>query len=114
MNRILLTSLALSLSLTLVLEILFFLITGKKDKKDMLLVMMVNILTNPVVVLVYWMALLYTDWNKAFIIVPLELFAVLTEGYYYSRYGHRFTHPYIFSLAANAFSYGIGVLIQQL
>lgn len=50
MNAQLLTSLAYSLLLTLIIETSFFLIIGKRRKKDLILVCLVNILTNPPVV----------------------------------------------------------------
>jgi uncharacterized protein YneF (UPF0154 family) len=119
MNQTLITSLAISLSLTIVLEIGFFILTrklftNKCYKKDLLLVVLVNVLTNPVVVLLYWLAVLYTDWNTAIVIIPLELFAVLTEGFYYKKYGGSFRRPYLFSAAANIFSFGTGVSINML
>ena len=113
MSGTLLTSLALSLVLTVALEAGFFLLTGKRGKKDIALLFLVNVLTNPVVVLSYWLAVLYTSWNSYAILIPLELFAVLTEGYYYKKYGSDFRRPYLFSTGANVFSFGTGVLIQQ-
>lgn len=113
MSRALLASLGISLALTLVFETGFFLLTGKRDKKDLLLLVLVNILTNPVVVLLYWLTVLRWEVNSV-IIVPLEVFAVLTEGFYYRKYGLNFKHPYLFSLAANAFSFGAGLLINWL
>jgi len=109
-------SLAISLALTLVLETGFFLIImsikGRHDKKDTALVVMVNILTNPAVVLLYWLATLYTSINYVIILAPLEISAVFIEGYIYKEHGRYFKHPYIFSIAANAFSFGMGVIIQ--
>jgi len=110
----LLSALAVSLAMTLVLEVGYFLLTGKRDKKDLLLVVMVNILTNPVVVLTYWLVALYTNWNLIVVIIPLELLAVFVEGFHYKKYGNAFKRPYRFSLAANVFSYGMGLLIQML
>jgi len=116
MSNDIIISLIVSLALTLILEVGFFLIVrsikGKHDKKDLALVVMVNILTNPAVVLLYWLAILYTDINYAIIIAPLEISAVFIEGYIYKKRGRYFKHPYIFSIAANAFSFGIGVLTQ--
>jgi len=106
-------SLVVSLILTIILETGFFLIVGKRNKKDLLLVVFVNILTNPIVVSLYWLAFFYTGWNRAAVTAALELFAVLTEGYYYKKYGKGFKYPYLFSIAANAFSYGTGVLLLQ-
>lgn len=112
MNHALISALAISLLLTIALETGFFLLIGKREKKDILLLVMVNILTNPVVVLLYWLTAIYSDWNTVAVLVPLELFAVLTEGYYYKKYGRNFKHPYLFSLNANAFSFGMGLLVQ--
>jgi len=118
MNQALITSLAVSLLLTIVLEIGFFVLAGrlftsKRDKKDLLLVVLVNILTNPVVVLLYWLTALYTNWNTVIVLILLELFAVFTEGYYYKKYGSGFCRPYLFSIAVNIFSFGTGALIQM-
>ncbi|MCL1873619.1 MAG: hypothetical protein FWF85_05835 [Clostridiales bacterium] len=112
MNRELFPALAVSLIMTLLLEIGFFLLIGKRQKKDLLLLVLVNILTNPPVVLLYWLAVLYTDLNASLIKIPLELFAIFTEGYLYNKYGQNFKRPYLFSAAANLFSYGIGALLQ--
>jgi len=109
----LVVSLVVSLVLTVVFELGFFLLAGKRSKKDLLLVVLVNVVTNPVVVLAYWLASFYTDVNHIIVKLPLELFAVLTEGYYYKKYGEDFRHPYVFSAAANIFSFGTGVLLQQ-
>jgi len=113
MNGVILASLAISLILTLALESGFFFIAGKRNIKDWLLLVMVNILTNPAVVLLYWLAVLYTDLHRAAIIVPLELAAVFIEGRCYRKYGENFKRPYLFSIAANAFSFGSGVIIQH-
>ena len=113
MSGELLTALTVSLISTVALEAGFFLLAGKRNKKDLLLTVMVNIITNPAVVLLYWLAVLYTGWNRIVIKIPLELFAVFTEGYYYRKYGRDFKHPYLFSIATNAFSFGIGLLIQN-
>ena len=108
-------ALAVSLALTAALEAGFFLVTGKgkRGKKDLLLTVMANIITNPAVVLLYWLAVLNTDWDRTVIKIPLELSAVVIEGYYYKKYGAGFKRPYLFSAAANAFSFGIGAVIQQ-
>ena len=110
----LIISLIISLILTLVFESGFFFIVGKRDKKDLLLLILVNIITNPIVVLSYWLIVLFTNLNQYIMLIPLELFAVAFEGHYYKKYGRSFRRPYLFSLAANIFSFGIGELIQRL
>ena len=107
-------SLAISLIMTLLLETGFFFLVGKRNKKDLLLLVMVNVLTNPVVVSIYWLTVLYMNFNHVLITIPLELFAILTEGFYYKKYGLDFSRPYLFSVAANAFSFGMGVLLQKI
>jgi len=113
MDIIVLSSLALSLTLTVALEAGFFLLVGKRDKKDLLLLLLVNVITNPVVVLSYWLATFYTRLDTRVILIPLELFAVFTEGCYYKKYGRSFRRPFLFSVAANMFSFWSGVLIQK-
>ena len=114
MERALLISLAASLSLTLVLETGFFLLTGKRNKKDLLLVALANVMTNPAVVLLYWLAVDYSGFNWIITIAVLEVLAVLTEGYIYKKHGQDFKRPYGFSLFANMFSYGTGMLLQMI
>ena len=110
----LLTALGISLGLTLIFEVGFFFIVGKRNKKDVLLVVLVNTLTNPIVVLLYWIAFFSTNWNTTAIIIPLEVFAVLTEGFIYKKYAQSIKRPFLFSLAANAFSFSLGMIIQRL
>ena len=114
MTKALLVSLVASLLLTLLLESGFYFLVGKREKKDYLLLLLVNIITNPVVVLSYWLLALYTTWNLNLVIVPLELCAVVVEGIYYKKYSRELNRPYLFSLCANSFSYGVGALLQIL
>ena len=107
-------ALAVSLSLTIALELALIFILGIRDKKDLLLVVLVNIITNPLVMLLYWLAVSYTSWHQVIIKAPLELFAIVTEGYYYKKYGQGFKRPYTFAVAANIFSFGIGELLKYL
>jgi len=114
MNAALLSSLALSLALTLVFEAGFFFLAGKRNKKDLLLLALVNTITNPVVVLCYGLAALFTRLNAALLLLPLEAFAVLTEGALYKKFGRDFKRPYLFSLAANSFSFAVGMVLQMI
>lgn len=113
MIEALIISLVVSLLLTLVLECGFFFIVGKSDKKDLLLLVLVNVLTNPLVVLTFWLIQSYTYWNAYIVLVVLEVLAVVVEGGYYKKFGESFKRPFLFALAANAFSFLSGLLIQQ-
>jgi len=106
------TALAISLVLTVIFETGFFLITGKRNKKDLLLVVLVNTLTNPIVVLLYWIMFYNTNWNTIIIKMPLELLAVFTEGFFYKKYAQSIKRPFLFSLVANAVSFTLGLLLQ--
>jgi hypothetical protein len=107
-------ALAASLILTLVLEMGLFLLLRGRDKKDALLLVMVNLLTNPPVVLLFWLSQMYTDIAPALVQLPLEAAAVFIEGRCYKKFGRAVRRPYLLSLALNAFSYGAGLVIQTL
>ena len=100
--------------MTVILELAIFFITGKRSKNDALLVLLANTLTNPVVVFLCWVTVIFTDIHYAAVIIPLELLAVLCEGWIYKRKGDDFKRPYLFSTCANAFSFGSGLLLQFL
>ncbi|MCL2671849.1 MAG: hypothetical protein FWF10_07420 [Clostridiales bacterium] len=108
----LIQSLLLSLGLTLVFEVAFFFSVGKRNRRDLLLLVLVNIITNPLVVLLFWLNSYYTRWNVVLVTAVLELLAFAAEGVYYKRYGQDFRRPFLFSLAANAVSYGLGLVLQ--
>ncbi|NLT12989.1 MAG: hypothetical protein GXY05_01455 [Clostridiales bacterium] len=107
----LLTALGISLAATLALELLFAFVFRKRGK-DLILVCLVNVLTNPAVVLIYILASTYTEFSPVLLKAALEAMAVLTEAYYYKRYGTCFPKPLLFSLSANAFSFFAGELIS--
>ena len=104
-----LTALALALGLTLVFELAFSLVWGLR-KKQLLLVILMNILTNPAVNLLY--ALSYQiGWNRIWIILSLELAAFITEGFCCRGMIQR---PWLFALLVNGFSYSMGELLKCL
>ena len=106
-------SLGASLGLTLVFEGAFALLWGLRGR-DLLLCALVNLLTNPIVV---FCALCWRRYgpDPAWLPVPfLEALAVLTEGYFYRRDGEAVRRPFLFSLCANACSYGLGLVLSAL
>jgi len=109
-----LAALGISLGLTLLLEGLIALVAGVRDKKDLLLVCLVNVLTNPAVVLCYYLNSAYIGMNPIMVKVILEALAVLTEGMYYKKYSSGMSHPFWFSILANGVSFGAGLLLNQL
>lgn len=111
MGSWLIASLAVSLVLTLLLEEGFALLSGIRHRKDLLLVCLVNIVTNPAVVLCYHIATSYTSWSPVLITAILEISAFLAEGLYYKAYAMCIDHPFRFSALANTFSFCIGLVI---
>ncbi|MCL2179116.1 MAG: hypothetical protein FWC28_03340 [Proteobacteria bacterium] len=110
MSTQLLAALGISLLATLVLEVGFFWLMGKRHLGDLRLLVLVNVLTNPIVVLLYWWAHPYMGRSPT---LGLELFAIVVEGCYYRKYGRDFKRPFLFSAAANVFSFGLGALFQR-
>ena len=102
-------SLAVSLALTLALELLFALLWGVK-RQDLPLVALVNVLTNPVVVLCYTAAGLYLPVALLPVTLALEVGAVLVEGYLFTtRSDIRL--PWLFAVCVNLFSFTVGLLL---
>ncbi len=100
-------TLLVSLLLTLALEGLFGLIWGLRSRRDWLLLLAVNVVTNPIVVSLY--ALLDGGW---LVTAALEASAVLAEGLAYRKWGQDARPAFLFSLCANCFSYFSGVVLN--
>ena len=101
---------------TILIEVVVGLIIGVRNKKDILNVILVNVLTNPLVtsipVLIY-INLRYTPYIISIII--LEIFAFVSEGFIYKKtLTYKKINPFIISLILNLSSYLIGLLINNL
>ena len=109
-----LTVLAGSLALTLVLEELFALLWGLRGRRELTVVALVNVLTNPPVVLLYHTAVGLWGWNAVSVTVLLEGAAVAVEWRCYRLCSDQLQRPLLFALLANLFSYGAGCVINLL
>ena len=109
-----LTSLVMSLALTLALEELFALLWDLRGRRELGTVALVNVLTNPPVVLLYHTAVGLLGWNAAVVTAVLETAAVLVEWRYYRLCSQQLRRPLLFALLANVFSYGAGRVINLL
>jgi hypothetical protein len=103
------------LILTIVIELIFAIILGIRDKKDILNVILVQVLTNPIVVTIPY--LIYIEFGyipyKVSIYI-LEVLAVLIEGFVYSKtLKYKKINPYLFSFLLNLFSYSLGLVINK-
>ena len=102
-------SLAVSLGLTLALELAFALI-WRVERSDLPAVALANLLTNPVVVLCHHGAAWYCPQYLLAATLVLELWAAGTEGVNYRRRS-QIARPWTFSLCANLLSYCAGLFI---
>ena len=102
-------ALAISLGITLVLELTFALLWGVRRHHDLWLTVLVNVLTNPIVVFVfYYVRIRRFPLNYGWITIGMEAFAVVTEALLYKKFSRTVQRPWLFSLSANAFSYAVG------
>lgn len=105
--------LVISLGITLALELLFAGLWGIRERRDWILVVLGNVLTNPIVVFVYYyVRIRHSPLNYGWITIGLEVYAVCAEALLYQKYGRDIQRPWLFSLSANAFSYAVGELIN--
>ncbi|NLK86600.1 MAG: hypothetical protein GX279_03800 [Clostridiaceae bacterium] len=107
-------SLGISLGLTLVLELAFALIFRVRQKKELLLVCLVNIITNPAVVFLYYLAAYAGDIAQTLVLIILEVLAVVVEALFYKTYGEKIRHPVLLAVGANAFSFFVGKAVNML
>lgn len=103
------------LSSTIVIELIMSLLLGIRNKKDILNVILVNIMTNPLVVSI----LMYIAYNRLFnttiSIIILEILVILTEGFIYKKVlTFDKINPYVLSLILNISSYFIGGLLNNI
>lgn len=103
------------LSSTIVIELIMSLLLGIRNKKDILNVILVNIMTNPLVVSI----LMYITYNRLFnttiSIIILEILVILTEGFTYKKVlTFDKINPYVLSLILNISSYFIGELLNNI
>ena len=95
----------ISLLLTLVIELAAALLWGSRSKKQILLVILVNVLTNPAAVLLCWLGIPQ---------LPVELAVVLTEALVYKDPAWKIPRPVLFAIVCNTVSWGTGILIQMM
>lgn len=106
-------SLCISLLLTWLLESIAYLFVRKKCLRDYAVLLLVNLVTNPVVVAVSVLTSL-TGWQDMLLTAVLEVSAVLAEWQLYKHCAERISKPFLFALCANVFSYFTGLILQVL
>ena len=92
--------LLVSLGLTIALEEAFGWLAGVRDWWNRLLIVLVNILTNPAVVFLYYVNDLYLGWNPMIVTVALEAAAAAVEAVCYRSAGKNLLAPTLSALLA--------------
>lgn len=105
-----------SLGLTLIIETVVALF-WKIRMPGMIVVWLVNTLTNPPAVLLVWLLVrLFPGVSSVVIQLPVECIVVLVEAWIYRGFAKKekwtIRHPVWLSVAANAISWSIGLMIQ--
>ena len=105
-------SLMLALLLTEAIEIPVCLLFHMRGR-DLIFVLLANVLTNPLLNVLYALTRLYTAVPPAVSLAVLEGAAVTAEWLVY-RSATDAKRPLVVSLTANAASFGLGLLITSL
>ena len=113
--RIMIKGWVISLTLTLILELGYAWLWGIRNKSDLRLAVLVNVLTNPVVVFVcYYVRFRHLSVSYGWVTLVMEVLAVCTEALFYKACSRSIARPWLFSLSANSFSFAMGELINRL
>ena len=105
------TAFAVSLGLTLLLEVPVAYCWGLRSRHDLTVAVLVNVLTNPAVVLLNGLLSAAPWWAVQ---LPLEAAAIAVEGFCYRHCGENICRPYLLSLCANCVSYGAGLVLNAI
>lgn len=98
---------------TILIELIVALILKVRDKKDILNIILVNTMTNPLLVSLTVYITYNRIFNRILSVIILELLVVLIEGFTYKKVlKYKKINPFILSLILNASSYFIGEIIN--
>ncbi len=104
-------ALTFCLAATILLETLFALFVGVRGRKNLLTVVLVQVITNPCVVLTMMWCMTHLSWHHAWYELPIEALVVIVEWLIYKKFVKDIKRPFAFSLAANYFSYSFGIVL---
>ena len=104
-----------ALLVTILIETIVAIIIGLR-KKDLINVILVNIMTNPLVFNVpLYVNIKYGLIPRHITLFIFELLALFSEGFVYKKYlNFKKINPYVISLVLNLSSYLIGVIINYM
>ncbi len=101
---------------TIVIECIIGIIIGIRNKKDILNIILVNVLTNPIVVSIPIFVMIKRGSTYRYIsLFILEILAFITEGFIYKKVlNYKKINPFLVSLILNLGSYFIGEIINKI
>lgn len=104
-----------SLICTIIIELVVAIILGIRNKKDILNIVLVNIITNPLVAVIpVYFNFFYSLKMRNTVLIILEILTLIFEGYIYKKYlNYKKLNPFILSLILNCGSYFIGEVINR-
>jgi hypothetical protein len=104
----------ISLGLTVVLEVIFVLALKNRDIRLLVLIVLINILTNPPTVLIYTLLTQYGNFSPLYITLGLEMLVIFVEYRYLKSYRENMKYPLWLSIGMNVFSYTAGRIINSI
>lgn len=103
------------LGTTIVIEGVLAFLAGVRKRADQLIVLLVNVLTNPLLVsLGYLILLRFGRTGYGIATAVMEIAVVFIEGFVYKVFLTNRKHPFLLSLFLNAGSFLIGLGLNQL
>ena len=104
------------LILTIIIEIIIGLLLKIKNKKDILNITLVNLITNPIVVSIpVYINIKFGLLERNICLIILELLTLFIEGFIYKKVlNYKKINPYLISLILNLSSYLIGEIINYI
>ena len=107
-------SLIISLLLTLIIETFTSVFLGIREKRDIGIVIIANIITNPIVVYISNCLNIFTSKSVFYVgVLILEVLAIIVEFWIFKKYlKYNKKSPFIISLINNFVSYNLGNIIN--
>ena len=106
---------AVSLGATFVLETLVMILIGEHSKKNLLLLVLINILTNPMAVYLSYVGRLLLGLSEILIQLPIEIGVILVESGIYTWFSKdenwKIKRPILLGILTNVFSWSIGLMM---
>jgi len=101
---------------TIIIETLVAFIFKVRNKKDFLNIILVNIITNPIVVVFPYITYLYNGIiYRNILLIILEVTVVFVEGFIYKKVlKYNKINTYLLSLILNILSYLLGNIISNI